>query len=112
VQDSRELAVSAKSALREPRIFLREFAKMRSCFHLMNTRVCQRPLKLFALLLLMLTMFCGCAQRYKITLRNNQEIVTSTRPKFDKTTQTFRFNDSSGRPLALPGFRIKEIEPY
>ena len=62
-------------------------------------------------LLLLVTVLCGCAQRYKVTLRNHQEIVTSTRPQFDQTTQTFRFKDSSGRQVVLPGFRVKDIEP-
>jgi len=68
-------------------------------------------MKLFTVLLLALTTFCGCAQRYKITLHNRQELTTSSRPKFDKVTQTYRFKDSSGRPVVLPGFRVKEIEP-
>lgn len=71
-------------------------------------------MKLFAVLgvlLLALTTFCGCAQRYKITMHNRQEMTTSSRPKFDKVTQTYRFKDSSGQPVVLPGFRVKEIEP-
>jgi hypothetical protein len=70
---------------------------------------CSVAKKLWGLLVL-LVLFCGCAQRYKVTLRNHQEITTSTRPKFDKATQTYRFKDSSGRPVVLPGFRIKDIE--
>jgi hypothetical protein len=62
--------------------------------------------------LLLLTVFCGCAQRYKVTLRNHQEIVTSSRPEFDKATQTYRFKDSSGKEVVLPGFRVKDIAPY
>lgn len=60
---------------------------------------------------LVAALICGCAQRYKITLHNHQEMTTSSRPKFDKVTQTYRFKDSSGRPFVLPGFRVKEIEP-
>lgn len=62
------------------------------------------------LLLLAAGLLCGCANRYKITLHNNQELTTSSRPKFDKTTQTYKFKDSSGREVVLPGFRVKEIE--
>lgn len=68
-------------------------------------------MKLLVLFLLAFTAFCGCAQPYKITLRNQQQLTTSSRPKFDKATQTYRFKDSSGRPVVLPGFRVKEIEP-
>jgi uncharacterized protein DUF903 len=60
---------------------------------------------------LVAALFCGCAQRYKITLHNRQEMTTSSRPKFDKVTQTYRFKDSQGQPVVLPGFRVKEIEP-
>jgi hypothetical protein len=70
-------------------------------------------MRVFAsVLLLLLTMLTGCAQRYKVTLRNHQEIVTSSRPEFDKETQTYRFKDSSGKAVILPGFRVKDIEPY
>jgi hypothetical protein len=61
---------------------------------------------------LLLTILCGCAQRYKVTLRNHQEYVTSGKPEFDKATQTYRFKDSSGKEMILPGFRVKDIEPY
>ena len=71
----------------------------------------KQAMKLFAVLLLALTTFCGCAQRYKVTFHNRQEITTSSRPKFDKVTQTYRFKDSQGKPVVLPGFRVKEIEP-
>jgi hypothetical protein len=64
------------------------------------------------LLMLALIILCGCAHRYKITLRNHQEIVTSSRPEFDNGTQTYRFKDSSGKEVVLPLFRIKDIEPY
>jgi ABC-type Fe3+-hydroxamate transport system substrate-binding protein len=68
-------------------------------------------MRLFALLLFAMTICCGCAQRYKITLQNHQTMMTSSRPKLDKATQTYRFKDSSGRPVILPSFRVREIEP-
>lgn len=68
-------------------------------------------MKTFLVLLLALASFCGCAQSYKITLHNRQELTTSSRPKFDKVTQTYRFNDSNGQPVVIPGFRVKQIEP-
>jgi hypothetical protein len=58
----------------------------------------------------MTCILCGCANRYKITLHNRQEMTTTSRPKFDKTTQTYKFKDGSGREVVLPGFRVKEIE--
>ena len=68
-------------------------------------------MKLLLALSLAVTVFCGCAQRYKITLQNQQTISTSSRPKFDKATQTYRFKDSSGKPTVVPAFRVREIEP-
>ncbi len=62
-------------------------------------------------ILLLLCALCGCAQHYKITLRNHQQITTSSRPKFDKGTETYRFKDGSGNQVVLPAFRVKEIEP-
>ncbi|MCI0747611.1 MAG: YgdI/YgdR family lipoprotein [Verrucomicrobia subdivision 3 bacterium] len=66
---------------------------------------------LAALLALTLCFTTGCAQRYKITLSNHHEITTSSRPKLDKATETYRFKDSSGAEVILPAFRIRSIEP-
>jgi hypothetical protein len=68
-------------------------------------------MKPLILLGLVLCICAGCAQRYKITLRNHQEIITASRPKFDKPTSTYRFKDASGKVVAVPMFRIKEIAP-
>ena len=68
-------------------------------------------MKAFALLLIALGLICGCAQRYKVTLQNRTELTTSSRPKFDKETGTYQFKDDTGRPVVIPGFRVKQIEP-
>ena len=68
-------------------------------------------MKPFALLLVVLGLTCGCAQRYKVTLQNRQELTTSSRPKFDKESGTYQFKDDAGRPVVIPGFRVKQIEP-
>ena len=65
----------------------------------------------FLILLLMACTFCGCAQRYRLTMHNRQELTTTSRPKYDKATQTYRFKDDAGRPAVIPAFRVKEIEP-
>jgi hypothetical protein len=71
-----------------------------------------RPKKMkLGFLLLTLCLLCGCAQRYRITMHNRQELTTTSRPKFDKATQTYHFKDDAGKPVILPGFRVKEIEP-
>jgi len=68
-------------------------------------------MKPLVLILLPLCVLCGCAQTYKIILRNQQELMTSSRPKFDKATETYRFKDASGKQIVLPAFRVKEIAP-
>jgi len=94
-------------------IFLRHSRKAGSWVESMNARIYRTfgQMQALALLMLAVAMFCGCAQRYKVTLRNHQEIVTSTRPKYDNDTQTYRFKDSSGKEVVLPGFRVKDIDP-
>jgi ABC-type Fe3+-hydroxamate transport system substrate-binding protein len=68
-------------------------------------------MKAFALLLIAVGLICGCAQRYKVTFHNRQELTTSSRPKFDKATETYQFKDDTGKPVVIPGFRVKQIEP-
>ena len=68
-------------------------------------------MKALALLLVLTGLFCGCAQRYKITFHNRQEMTTSSRPKFDDKTATYRFKDDMGQEVVIPGFRVKQIEP-
>jgi hypothetical protein len=68
-------------------------------------------MKTIALLLVAVSLVCGCAQRYRVTLQNRQEMTTSSRPKFDKETQTYRFKDDAGKEVIVPGFRVKQIEP-
>ena len=53
----------------------------------------------------------GCARHYRITLTNNNVITTTSRPKLDEATSTYRYKDSLGRPASMPAFRIKTIEP-
>jgi hypothetical protein len=91
--------------------FLTRFRQREGVRQANEHRGAMDSMKLFAVLLLGLTTLCGCAQRYKITLHNHQQLTTSSRPKFDKVTQTYRFKDSSGQPIVMPGFRVKEIEP-
>lgn len=68
-------------------------------------------MKAFALLLVSISLLCGCAQRYRVTLQNREEWTTSNRPKFDKETGTYQFKDEAGKTVVIPGFRVKQIEP-
>jgi len=65
----------------------------------------------FAVFLLAFCTLCGCAQHYRVTLRNYQEMTTTSRPKFDRATETYRFKDDTGKPVVIPAFRVKEISP-
>jgi len=48
--------------------------------------------------------------RYKVTLRNEQVIAASTRPKLDKATASYSFKDASGKRVTIPAYMIREIE--
>ena len=68
-------------------------------------------MKSFAVLALVLCIFCGCARnRYIVILRNGQSIAASTRPKVDKATSVYHFKDAAGRPVAISAYDISEIE--
>ena len=83
-----------------------------SCgIHLTGEHAKRNQMRSLAVFLLALCALCGCAQHYKVTLRNYQEMTTTTRPKFDKATETFRFKDDSGNQVVIPAFRVKEISP-
>jgi hypothetical protein len=68
-------------------------------------------MRYFALLALLLCLGGGCARhQYKVTLRNDQEIAASTRPKLDKATATYHFKDAAGRKVSVSAYHIREIE--
>jgi hypothetical protein len=68
-------------------------------------------MKFLLLLVVVLCVSCaGTGKQYKVTLRNNMEIVASSKPKLDKETGTYKFKDAQGRPLAIPAQHIREIE--
>ena len=68
-------------------------------------------MKSFAVLALVLCIFCGCARnKYTVILRNGQAIPASNRPKVDKATAVYHFKDKAGRPVAISAYEIREIE--
>ena len=66
---------------------------------------------LFLLLIGLVCLASGCAQHYNITLSNNNMMSSRGKPKYDKTTDSFKFTDGYGRPMSVPAFRVKEIAP-
>jgi hypothetical protein len=64
-----------------------------------------------SLVVLSVAVLTGCARHYNITLTNDHVMSTSSRPKYDKATDSFKFKDPQGRPSSVPAFRIKEIAP-
>ena len=65
----------------------------------------------FLLALIVVAAVTGCAQRYRITLTNNNVMTTRSKPKLDQAQGVNRYKDAQGRPAVLPEFKIKEIEP-
>jgi hypothetical protein len=68
-------------------------------------------MKLLPLLIALSLLLTGCVQRYQITLTNGNTITTRGKPKLNKETGAYMFNDTEGKPSSLPAFRIKQIEP-
>lgn len=54
----------------------------------------------------------GCMNRYEITLSSGNVITTKGRPKYDKTTDTFRYTDLEGKKRYVPSVSVREVAPY
>ena len=61
------------------------------------------------LLLLSLTVLCGCAHTYVITLDNGERITTASKPKLQNGRYVFK--DAMGRPVYVATGRVREIAP-
>ncbi len=66
---------------------------------------------LFLLIIGLASLVAGCAQHYNITLSNNNMMSSRGKPKYDRTTDSFKFKDDYGRLVSIPAFRVKEIAP-
>jgi len=65
--------------------------------------------KISLLLLLSLTVLCGCAHTYVITLDNGKRVTTASKPKLQNGRYVFK--DAMGRPSYLAASRVREIAP-
>ena len=68
-------------------------------------------MKLISFLLLVLLIGVGCANRYQITLTNNNVITTKNKPKLNEEGTAYHFIDVRGSAWVLPVFKIKELAP-
>ena len=72
-----------------------------------------RPMKTswLALTVLLAVLAGGCANRYQITLSNNNVITTSSKPRLNQEGTAYEFKDAQGKPSRIPAIKVKEIEP-
>ena len=61
------------------------------------------------LLLLGLTMFCGCAHTYVITMDNGLRMSTTTKPRLKGSRYVFK--DARGKEISVAAGRVREIAP-
>lgn len=51
----------------------------------------------------------GCSSEYIIATTDGQLLTTDGKPKLDKDTDMYRFEDSEGRDQQIPKSSIKQI---
>jgi len=64
---------------------------------------------IFAVALLAVTVLCGCARNYVITLDNGRHITTATKPKLKGGRYVFK--DATGKEVFVGEGRVREIAP-
>jgi hypothetical protein len=65
--------------------------------------------KLASVFLVGLSLLCGCAHTYVITLSDGRRITTVSKPRLQNGQYTFK--DAAGKPSSVPAGRVKEIAP-
>jgi len=63
----------------------------------------------FFILLMGLSLLCGCAHHYVVTLDNGRRITTSSKPKLKG--ERYVFKDAAGNQGYIPASRVREIAP-
>ena len=61
------------------------------------------------LLLISLTLLCGCARNYVVTLDNGRRLTTASKPKLKGGNYVYK--DATGRQAMVPAARVREIAP-
>jgi len=65
--------------------------------------------KMTTVLLIGVSLLCGCAHQYVITLDNGRRITTASKPKLKE--QRYVFKDATGKLGYISAARVREIAP-
>jgi hypothetical protein len=60
-------------------------------------------------LLLVPLLLTGCARHYVLTLNNGAQIAARGKPKLQNGAYVFK--DVHGKPVSVPGGRVREVAP-
>jgi hypothetical protein len=63
-------------------------------------------------LLAVAALLCGCAQRYDITLVNNQTVTNVKIPNVKNSGPTYTYITAGGHKFTIPASRVAYISPH
>ena len=61
------------------------------------------------LLVLVLTVLCGCTHTYVLTMDSGLRMTTTTKPRLKGSRYVFK--DGRGKEISVPAGRVREIAP-
>lgn len=67
---------------------------------------------MISIFLVMTSMLTACSSMYQITLINNRQIITNSKPKLNKETNNFVYKIHNGESREISKGRVLKIEPY